>query len=227
MNSASQADARKISKVVLGRNMSSLFAKSCRKLPSWGFGAESFLNMPPFTAETALRIFYGLDRFSEDLDFTCLPPIPTGVGSHLGIRIKNELAAFGFEVSFVEKDKKRQTAIKSAFLKTPTVQELLKIGVHQDLLKGVHPEALIRIRVEIDTAPALRISLRATIFISTRCSIDQMRERRDSICLQNAYCSLSFLEGTRERARLVRYDLVYPEEDAFQFNSFFSVEWPR
>jgi hypothetical protein len=29
----------------------------------------------------------------------------------------------------------------------------LKIGVHSNLLKGVHPNTLIRIKVEIDTAP--------------------------------------------------------------------------
>ena len=40
-------------------------------------------------------------------------------------------------------------------MKTPTVQELLKIGVHSDLLKGVHPEAIIRIKVEVDTNPSL------------------------------------------------------------------------
>lgn len=51
--------------------------------------------------------------------------------------------------------KKNQTPIKSAFLKTPTVQELLKIGVHNSLLKGIHPESMIRIKVEIDTDPPL------------------------------------------------------------------------
>ncbi len=56
----------------------------------------------------------------------------------------------------MEIEKKIQTPVKSAFLKTPTVQEQLKIGVHSDLLKGVHPETLIRVKIEIDTEPAVQ-----------------------------------------------------------------------
>lgn len=106
-----------------------------------------------FYGGTALRILYNLDRFSEDLDFTLITPNSDWSWAPFGEAIKSELAAFGFDVTFIEKDKKIQTAIKSAFLKTPTVQELLKIGVHSDLLKGVHTETMIRIKVEIDTNP--------------------------------------------------------------------------
>lgn len=106
-----------------------------------------------FYGGTALRIFYDLDRFSEDLDFTLLAPNPNWSWHPFGESIKNELSSFGFDVSFIEKEKKNQTAVKSAFLKTPTVQELLKIGVHSNILKGVHTETMIRIKVEIDTDP--------------------------------------------------------------------------
>ena len=118
-----------------------------------GLWRGKFFEHAAFYGGTALRIFYGLDRFSEDLDFTLLSPNTHWNWEPFGEVIKNELSSFGFEVSFVEKEKKTQTAIKSAFLKTPTVQELLKVGVHSDFLKGIHPETLIRIKVEIDTAP--------------------------------------------------------------------------
>lgn len=118
-----------------------------------GLWRGKFFEHAAFYGGTALRIFYNLDRFSEDLDFTLLTPSPHWSWEPFGDAIKNELSSFGFDVSFVEKEKKTQTAIKSAFLKTPTVQELLKIGVHSTLLKGVHPETLIRIKVEIDTDP--------------------------------------------------------------------------
>lgn len=120
-----------------------------------GLWRAKFFEHAAFYGGTALRIFYNLDRFSEDLDFTLLKPNPNWRWHPFGEAIKNELASFGFDISFVEKDKKTQTAIKSAFLKTPTVQELLKIGTPKDLLKGVHPETSIRIRVEIDTDPSL------------------------------------------------------------------------
>lgn len=110
-----------------------------------GLWRGKFFEHAAFYGGTALRIFYNLDRFSEDLDFTLFTPNPAWSWKPFADAIKNELTSFGFDVSFIEKDKKSQTAIKSAFLKTPTVQELIKIGVH--------PETMIRIKVEIDTNP--------------------------------------------------------------------------
>ncbi len=123
-----------------------------------GLWRGKFFEHAAFYGGTALRIFYGLDRFSEDLDFTLLTPNPHWSWQPFGNAIKNELSSFGFEVSFVEKDKKSQTAVKSAFLKTTTVQELLKIGVHSDFLKGVHRDMTIRVKVEIDTDPLIEFA---------------------------------------------------------------------
>lgn len=139
-----------------------------------GLWRGKFFEHAAFYGGTALRIFYHLDRFSEDLDFTLLQPNPHWSWHPFGEAIKNELTAFGFDVSFVEKDKTTQTAIKSAFLKTPTVQELLKIGVHSDLLKGMHRDTWIRIRVEIDTNPSMTYGyeqkfLSQPVAVSIRC----------------------------------------------------------
>lgn len=139
-----------------------------------GLWRSKFFEHAAFYGGTALRIFYGLDRFSEDLDFTLLIPNPNWSWHPYGETIKNELSSFGFDVTFVEKEKKSQTAIKSAFLKTPTVQELLKIGVHSELLKGIHPETLIRIKIEIDTDPVLEYGyeqkfLSQPVAVSIRC----------------------------------------------------------
>ncbi len=139
-----------------------------------GLWRGKFFEHAAFYGGTALRIFYNLDRFSEDLDFTLLAPNSNWSWQPFGEAIKNELSSFGFEVSFVEKEKKLQTAIKSAFLKTPTVQELLRIGVHANLLKGVHPDTMIRIKVEIDTDPSIGFAyeqkfLSQPIAVSIRC----------------------------------------------------------
>ncbi|MBA3602860.1 MAG: nucleotidyl transferase AbiEii/AbiGii toxin family protein [Parachlamydiaceae bacterium] len=120
-----------------------------------GLWRGKFFEHAAFYGGTALRIFYNLDRFSEDLDFTLLSPTPNWSWQPFSEAVKNELSSFGFEVSFIEKEKKAQSAIKSAFLKTQTVQELIKIGVHTNLLKGVPPDTLIRIKVEIDTEPTI------------------------------------------------------------------------
>ena len=127
-----------------------------------------------FYGGTALRIFYGLDRFSEDLDFTLLTANPKWSWDAYGEAVKTELSSYGFDVTFEEKEKTTQTAIKSAFLKTPTVQELIKIGVHSSTLKGIHPNGLIRIKVEIDTNPVFPLPseqkiLSQPVAVSVRC----------------------------------------------------------
>lgn len=139
-----------------------------------GLWRGKFFEHAAFYGGTALRIFYGLDRFSEELDFTLLEPNPHWTWRPFGEIIKNELASFGFEVSFMEKEKKMQTAIKSAFLKTPTVQELLRVGVHADFLNKIHANALISIRIEIDTDPPTAYSceqkfLTQPIAVSVKC----------------------------------------------------------
>ncbi|MCB1119233.1 MAG: nucleotidyl transferase AbiEii/AbiGii toxin family protein [Chlamydiia bacterium] len=118
-----------------------------------GLWRGKFFEKASFYGGTALRIFYHLDRFSEDLDFTLLTPNPQWTWDPFAKVIQEELAAFGFDVTFLEKKKSSQTAVKSAFLKTSTLQELMKIGVHSDHLKGIHSETIIRIKVEIDTDP--------------------------------------------------------------------------
>lgn len=139
-----------------------------------GLWRGKFFEHAAFYGGTALRILYNLDRFSEDLDFTLLTPNLKWSWLPFAQAIKNELASFGFDVTFEEKDKKSQSAVKSAFLKTPTVQELLKVGIHSDLLKGVHRETMIRIKVEIDTEPSVEYGyeqrfLSQPVAISVRC----------------------------------------------------------
>jgi predicted nucleotidyltransferase component of viral defense system len=139
-----------------------------------GLWRGKFFEHAAFYGGTALRIFYGLDRFSEDLDFTLLSPNPTWSWNAYGEAIRQELSSFGFDVTFEEKEKKIQTPIKSAFLKTSTVQELLKIGVHNESLKGVPPDTLIRIKVEIDTDPVSTFHyeqkfLSQPVAVSVRC----------------------------------------------------------
>lgn len=139
-----------------------------------GLWRAKFFEHAAFYGGTALRIFYHLDRFSEDLDFTLLTPNVKWNWKPYGEALKHEMASYGFDVSFVEKEKIAHSAIKSAFLKTQTVQELLKIGVHSHLIKSINPETLIRIRVEIDTKPSITYAseqkfLEQPVAISIRC----------------------------------------------------------
>ncbi|MEI8365350.1 MAG: nucleotidyl transferase AbiEii/AbiGii toxin family protein [Parachlamydiaceae bacterium] len=127
-----------------------------------GLWRARFFEHAAFYGGTALRILYGLDRFSEDLDFTLLKPDPNFSLSLYNSSIRSELEAYGFDVEIDTQEKVWQTPIQSAFIKTNTLGELLKIGIPAKLVKGFHPQSLLKIKFEIDTdpPPAYRTEIR-------------------------------------------------------------------
>lgn len=119
-----------------------------------GLWRAHFFEHAAFYGGTSLRILYGLNRFSEDLDFTLLKPNNDfSLESYNGF-IKGELEAYGFRVEVEAKAKSWQTAVQSAFIKTNTLGELLKIGIPSNLVRGFPPQTQLKIKVEIDTNPS-------------------------------------------------------------------------
>lgn len=106
-----------------------------------------------FYGGTALRIFHGLPRFSEDMDFSLLSPGPEfDLAPHLEA-VRAELAGFGFSFDVRRKVKAGATAIDSAFVKGNTRTNLLEIGA-PETLRGRFPESQkLMIRLELDTDP--------------------------------------------------------------------------
>lgn len=118
-----------------------------------GLWRGKFFEHAAFYGGTALRILYGLDRFSEDLDFTLFKPNAHFKWEPYAKTVIDEMRSYGFEVELTEKIKNLDTPIKSAFLKANTLESMLKIGALKVGLKGTHPETILRIKVEIDTDP--------------------------------------------------------------------------
>ena len=71
-----------------------------------GLWRGKFFEHAAFYGGTALRIFYNLDRFSEDLDFTLLVPSARWRWAVYEDSILTELRSYGFDAAFVEKEKK-------------------------------------------------------------------------------------------------------------------------
>jgi len=143
-----------------------------------GLNRANFFDHAALYGGTALRIFYGLDRFSEDLDFTLIHQKKEFSWSAYAVAVVEQLKAFGFMVKMEEKKKNQQSIVKSAFLKANTFQELIKIGVPQGELHGVHPDTTIRIKVEIDINPNMVYGteehyLREPTAVSVRCVTEE------------------------------------------------------
>ena len=118
-----------------------------------GLFRSGFYNQAAFYGGTALRIFYGLDRFSEDLDFSLLSPKSDFNFSRYTKYIQNELGAYGFEMTVDEKSKTTDSAIRSAFIKGGTEIHLLKINSIKNPIKGIHANEQFKIKLEVDTNP--------------------------------------------------------------------------
>ena len=87
-----------------------------------GLERHGFFEKAAFYGGTALRILYGLDRFSEDLDFTLLKPNPKFDFKPFLDGMKKELTSFGFELEVTQKDKNIETSVLSAFMKMNTIR---------------------------------------------------------------------------------------------------------
>ena len=119
-----------------------------------GLYRAGFFEKAAFYGGTALRIFYGLNRFSEDLDFSLLK-----VDSDFSLdkyleAILVEFDSLGMKVSVKEKQKTIHSNIESAFLKSETIWNELDL---ENIIpqNGLDQKANIKIKLEVDTEPPL------------------------------------------------------------------------
>lgn len=118
-----------------------------------GLWRAKFFERAAFYGGTALRILHGLDRFSEDLDFSLLAPDPGFDLTHYSGYLEEELLAFGFHPRIELVNKAVASPIRSAFLKADTRNELLAIEVPGSLSRSIPRGQTLKIRIEVDTDP--------------------------------------------------------------------------
>ena len=90
-----------------------------------GLSRGRFFDEAAFYDGTALRIFYGLDRFSEDLDFALIKPNINFDLSKYFTFIENEVKSYGLNLVVNKKEKGEYSNITSAFLKGDTMEHVL------------------------------------------------------------------------------------------------------
>ena len=110
-----------------------------------GLYRGGFFDKAAFYGGTCLRIFYGLPRFSEDLDFSLLESDANFSLEPYFKAVREEFSALGLQVEISAKKKTVRTGIESAFLKSDT--RLFSFAVHAD--------KTIKIKFEVDTVPPL------------------------------------------------------------------------
>lgn len=111
-------------------------------------GRGDFFKSAAFQGGTCLRIFHGLNRFSEDLDFVLREPDPTFALEPYLLALDSELAAYGYRLEVVDRSK-AEDVVKKAFIKDGSLGKLLAISYPDD--SG--PPAKVCVKIEVDTNP--------------------------------------------------------------------------
>ena len=118
-----------------------------------GLSRGKFFDEVAFYGGTALRIFYKLDRFSEDLDFALISPNKDFILSKYFIYIEKELKAYGLNLEIITKQKNIDSNIASAFVKGNTLEHILKFFPNEEKHKYDHILKNIKIKFEVDINP--------------------------------------------------------------------------
>jgi len=118
-----------------------------------GLWRSKFFENAAFYGGTALRVLYGLDRFSEDLDFSLLEKRKNFDLGDYSEALKRELASFGFAVEIESRPKPASAAIQSAFLKADTRTQMITVEFDKGLVQKVPRNQVLKIKLEIDVDP--------------------------------------------------------------------------
>lgn len=124
-----------------------------QELALLGLWRSKFYEHAAFYGGTALRVFYALPRFSEDMDFSLISPdTEFDLVPHLEA-VRTELISFGFTFEVERKVKSNPTAMESAFIKGETKVNLLQVGAPDHLRDRLPKLQRLRIKLEVDTNP--------------------------------------------------------------------------
>ncbi|MDY2913035.1 MAG: nucleotidyl transferase AbiEii/AbiGii toxin family protein [Candidatus Enteromonas sp.] len=116
-----------------------------------GLSRGGFFEKAAFYGGTCLRIFHGLNRFSEDLDFALLEKGTNFKFDDYFPALQKEFQSYGMEMSIETKKKDGEVAVQSAFLKGNTLMLMMSFFPKSEDAKRVVPNQKIKIKLEIDT----------------------------------------------------------------------------
>lgn len=129
-----------------------------------GLYRGGFFKEAAFYGGTCLRIFHGLRRYSEDMDFSLLAKNPNFTLETYFPAIIEEARLLGRTVTITKKDKRNFGKVESAFLKDNTDVYNLTIQT----------EKALKIKIEVDVNPPLEFSTEQKLLMqpfsfTTRC----------------------------------------------------------
>ena len=115
-----------------------------------GLSRGGFFSHAAFYGGTCLRIFYGLNRFSEDLDFALIDKSPSFNMEDYFPFIEKELVAHGINMDISIKSKGDNADVQTAFVKGNTLMLFLQFFPNDVEARRIVGNQKIKIKFEID-----------------------------------------------------------------------------
>lgn len=115
-----------------------------------GLSRGGFFDKAAFYGGTCLRIFHGLNRFSEDLDFALLEKDPNFKLDDYFPALKKEFESYGIDINVESKKKEANRAVQSAFIKGNTLMLMMSFFPKNEDSKRVVANQKTKIKFEID-----------------------------------------------------------------------------
>ena len=115
-----------------------------------GLSRGGFFDKAAFYGGTCLRIFHGLNRFSEDLDFALLEKDPSFKLDNYFPYLEKEFLSYGIDINIEQKKKEDNNDIQSAFLKGNTLTLMMSFFPKSEDAKKVISNQKTKIKFEID-----------------------------------------------------------------------------
>ncbi len=134
------------------------FKEVIQEIALYALSKTDFFDHAAFYGGTALRIFYELDRFSEDLDFSLIIPDEQFSLVKYFKTLEETFKAYGLIFKATLKEKNNDSYMQSAFLKGNTLQHMILIEVGDEISKHIQKNDTIKIKFEIDINPPLNAS---------------------------------------------------------------------
>lgn len=117
----------------------------CQKIALAGLHRGGFFDHAAFYGGTCLRLFHGLPRFSEDMDFSLIEKRDDIHLENYFDAIREEFHIAGYDVTITKKEKKAFGKVESAFLKENTEAYDIKFQTKRT----------VKVKIELDTDPPL------------------------------------------------------------------------
>ena len=115
-----------------------------------GLSRAGFFHVAAFYGGTCLRLFHGLNRFSEDLDFALLVKDPSFRLEDYFSAMQKEFRSLGIEVEMSLKSKGEQSDVQSAFIKGNTLTLLLHFFPTKSSENSAPSNQKIKVKFEVD-----------------------------------------------------------------------------